>query len=152
MPMPCVHVSLPYKSVDFLALMRVSLPTGLFDSATHSGACLTLVAWMSYLVFIICISFLIRAKHCWGVGFLFLIWLMSPLIPCSWAGWCSCHAIALFLLWYHLPLFTLLLLSLQAKVLAMPVSYVIPSFSLLPSIPVGPVHITSRASPAHIIP
>ena len=65
----------------------------------------------------------------WVWAFSFLIRPMSPFIPCPWAGWCSCHANALFLLWYHLPLFTLLLLGLRVEVSAMPISYIIPSFS-----------------------
>ena len=75
--------------------------------------------------------FFFRLSIAWVWAFSSLIQPMSPFIPCSWVGWCSCHATALFLLWYHLPLFTLLLLlDLRAKMLAMLVSYIIPSFSL----------------------
>ena len=41
MPEPCVRAPLPYVSIDFLAFMRLLLPTGLHDSAACSGACLT---------------------------------------------------------------------------------------------------------------
>ena len=50
-----MRASLPYESIAFLALTRLPLPTSLFDS------------W----VFILYISFLLRAEHCLGVGFLF---------------------------------------------------------------------------------
>ena len=62
---------LPYESITFLAFMRLPLPTGLSDFAAHFGACLTLVAWMSSWVFILCSSFLLWAKHFLGVGFFF---------------------------------------------------------------------------------
>ena len=42
-----VHTSLPYESITFLPFMHLPLPTNFFDSATRSGACLNLVAWMS---------------------------------------------------------------------------------------------------------
>ena len=42
-----MHAPLPYESIVFLVFMHLPLPTDLSDSATHSGACLTLVAWMS---------------------------------------------------------------------------------------------------------
>ena len=48
MPEPCVCASLPYESIAFLVFMRLPLPIGLFDFAARSGACLTLVALMSY--------------------------------------------------------------------------------------------------------
>jgi len=51
--------------------MRLPLPTDLFDSAARSGACLTLVVWMSSWVFILCISFLLWIEHCLGVSFFF---------------------------------------------------------------------------------
>ena len=47
MPEPCVRASLPYKSIVFLAFMRLPLPIGLSDFAASPGACLTIVAWMS---------------------------------------------------------------------------------------------------------
>ena len=67
-----VCAPLPYESIAFLAFMRLPLPTDLFNSATRFGACLTLVAWMSSWVFILCISFLLWVEHCLGVSFLFL--------------------------------------------------------------------------------
>ena len=63
----------------------------------------------------------------WVWIFSSLIWPMSPFTLCPWFGWCSCHATALFLLWYPLLLFTLLLLGLQAEMPTMLVSDVIPS-------------------------
>ena len=68
---PCVHAPLPYESIVVLVFMRLPLPTGLFNFGTCSGACLTLVAWVSFFVFILCILFLLRARHCLSVGFLF---------------------------------------------------------------------------------
>ena len=38
---------LPYESIAFLVFIRLPLLTGLSDSAARSGACLTLVEWMS---------------------------------------------------------------------------------------------------------
>ena len=64
-----MHTPLPYESIASLALTRLSLPTSLSDSTICSGAYLTLVAWMSSWVFILCISFLLRAGHCLGVDF-----------------------------------------------------------------------------------
>ena len=54
---------------------------------------------------------------------------MSSFIPCPWASWCFCHITALFLLWYHLPLCSLLLLGLRAEVSAMPLPNILSSFS-----------------------
>jgi len=126
-----VRAPLPYESITFLAPMCLPLPTGLSDFAALSSAYLTLVAWMSSWVFILCISFFHRAEHCLSVGFLFFNLPMSPFIPYLWAGWCSYHVTTFFLLWYHLHLFTLLLfLGLRVEVLAMLVSYIIPSFCL----------------------
>ena len=68
---PCVHAPLPYESIVVLVFMRLPLPTGLFDSGTRSRACLTLMAWVSFFVFILCILFLLPARHCLSVGFLF---------------------------------------------------------------------------------
>ena len=39
---PCVHAPFPYESIALLALTCLPLPPGLFDSATRSGAHLTL--------------------------------------------------------------------------------------------------------------
>ena len=66
-----MHAPLLYESIVVLMFMRLPLPTGLFDSSTRFGACLTLVAWVSFFVFILYILFLLRAGHCLSVGFLF---------------------------------------------------------------------------------
>ena len=66
-----MRAPLPYESIAFLVFMRVPLLISLFDFVAHFGVCLTLVVWMSSWVFILCISFLLWAKHCLGVGLLF---------------------------------------------------------------------------------
>ena len=85
--MPHFHVS-----IDFLAFMRLLLPTGLLDFVARSGTYLTLVVWMSSWVFILCISFLLWAEHGLGMDLLFfnlahvsfhplsVVWLV--LLPC----------------------------------------------------------------------
>ena len=65
-----VCASLLYESIAFLVFMHLSLLTDLSNFDPRFGACLTPVAWMSSWVFIPCISFLLWAKHCLGVGFL----------------------------------------------------------------------------------
>ena len=62
---------LPCESIALLVFMCLPLPTCLFDSVACSGACLTLVAWMSSWVFILCISFLLWAEHGLGLGLFF---------------------------------------------------------------------------------
>ena len=66
-----VRAPLSYESIAFLAFIHLSLPADFSDFVEHSGACLTLVAWMSSWLFVLCISFLLWAEHCLGVGFLF---------------------------------------------------------------------------------
>ena len=61
---PCMHVSLSYEPITFLALTHLSLPLSWSDSVARSGARLTLTAWMRLWAFIICISFLLQAGHC----------------------------------------------------------------------------------------
>ena len=70
-PKPCVRAPLPYESITFLAFMCLPLPIGLFNSTARSSAYLTLMAWMGSWVFSLCISFLLQAVHCLGVGFIF---------------------------------------------------------------------------------
>ena len=81
-----MHIPLPYESIASLALTRLSLPTGLSDSTICSGAYLTLVARMSSWVFILCISFLLRAGHCLGVDFPSFNSAYAPFRPLS-VGW-----------------------------------------------------------------
>ena len=68
------------------ACMQVRKYCFLSNSVARSEACLTLVAWMSSWVFILCISFLLWARHCLGWAFSSLIRLMFPFIPRPWAG------------------------------------------------------------------
>ena len=57
-----VRAPLPCESIAFLAFMRLPLPVGLSGPAACSVVFLTLVAWMSHWVFILCISFLLWAR------------------------------------------------------------------------------------------
>ena len=45
---PYVHAPLPFESITFLTFTHLPLPSCLFDSAAHSGICLTLAVWMIY--------------------------------------------------------------------------------------------------------
>ena len=66
-----MRAPLLYESIDFLVFMRLPLPASLFGLAACFVACLTLVAWMSHWVFILCMSFLLWVGYCLGVGFFF---------------------------------------------------------------------------------
>ena len=108
---------------------------------------------MSSWIFILCISFLLRAGYCLGVGFLFFNSARVPFHPLS-VSW-------LVLLPFHdivpaMMLFTLVCLVITFGLAVWSAchasfSYYSFFYSLLPSILVGPVHSTSRASPAHFI-
>ena len=78
---------------------------------------------------------------------------MFPFILCLWVGWCSCYAIALFLLWYHLSFYLVVTSRLTIWRSCLSISY-IPFFfwALLDSIPAGPAHFVPWASLAHFIP
>ena len=63
---------LPYESMACLVFMRLPLLAGLFGPTVHSAARFnSFVAWMSHWVFILCISFLLWAGYCLGMGLLF---------------------------------------------------------------------------------
>ena len=66
-----MHALLLYESIAFLALTCLPLSPGLSDSAAHSGAHLTLTASMSLWVFVLYIPFVLWARHCLDMGFLF---------------------------------------------------------------------------------
>ena len=90
---PCMHAPLPYESIAFLALKRLPLPPGLSNSVAHYSARLALAMWMSLWAFILCISFLLRTKHCLGMGFLFFNLAHVPFYPASmgWLVFLLCH-------------------------------------------------------------
>ena len=129
---PFVHAPLPYESIVFLTLTCLPLPSSLSNPTTRSGFCLTLAAWMSSWVFILCITFLLRDGHCLGVRFLFFNSAHVPFLffvrelasaPATPLH-CSCYGII------HPFFVLLLLLGLQAITPAMPISHNIPSLGL----------------------
>ena len=103
-----MHAPLPYESIVVLMFMRLPLPTGLFDSGTRFGACLTLVAWVSFFVFILYILFLFRAGHCLSVGFLFFNSVHVSFHP-LFVGWLVLlprHCIAFAMISFNLVYYT----------------------------------------------
>ena len=103
-----MHAPLLYESIVVLMFMRLPLPTGLFDSGTRFGACLTLVAWVSFFVFILYILFLLRAGHCLSVGFLFFNSVHVSFHP-LFVGWLVLlprHCIAFAMISFNLVYYT----------------------------------------------
>ena len=123
---------LPSKSIAFLALTCLPLPLGLSNSTVRSNICLILATWMIHG------SLSFRSLHPisfsnWallGCGFSPFYLAHVPFCPTSVGYWCSCHATALLLLWYHLSFYLFLPLGLQTEAPTMPISYIIPSFGL----------------------
>ena len=103
-----MHAPLLYESIVVLMFMRLPLPTGLFDSGTRFGACLTLVAWVSSWFFILCISSLLRVGHCLSVGFLFFNSVHVSFHP-LFVGWLVLlprHCVASTIISFNLVYFT----------------------------------------------
>ena len=147
MPEPCMHAPLPYESIAFLALKRLPLPPGLSNSVAHFSARLALAMWMSLWDFILCISSLLRTKHCLGMGFLFFNLAHVPFYPASmgWLVFLLCH--------YTAPtvislIFCLIVTSGLTGWSTCHVNFLPYSFFwyLLPSIPTGPIHFVPWAS------
>ena len=85
---------------------------------------------MGLWAFVLCILSLLWTGHCLGAGSLPPTWPMSPSFPCPWADWCPCHAIALFLLWYHLSFYFVVTSRLTGWSSCQSISYILSSFRL----------------------
>ena len=108
---------------------------------------------MSLWTFILCITSLLWARHCSGMGFLFFNLAHVPFHSTS-MGWlvflpCHCTALAVISL-----IFCLVVTFRLTGWSTCHVNFLSYSFfcSLLPNIPAGPIHSVPWASSAHFVP